>query len=134
MKTAAIDEKRYARLLTRTLPRVIRTEAENERMIAQLDDLDSRWDGLTREEKELAELLTTLIERFESEHYPIHLATPQQRLAQLLEDRALTQADIWRLFGTRARASEALHGKRGISKAQAKRLAEFFRVPVDLFV
>ncbi len=78
--------------------------------------------------------MTALIERFESEHYPINLATPQQRLAQLMEDRGLTQADVWHLFGTRARASEVLKGKRGISKAQAKKLAEFFRVPVDLFV
>ncbi|MBI3697524.1 MAG: transcriptional regulator [Acidobacteria bacterium] len=134
MSTAVIDERRYARLLVKTLPRVIRTEKENERMIADLEELDLRWDHLSREEKELAELMTALIERFESEHYPINLASPQERLGQLMEDRGLTQADLWRLFGTRARASEVLKGKRGISKAQAKRLADFFRVPVDLFI
>ena len=134
MSTTAIDKKRYANLLAKTLPRVIRTEEENEHMIAQLEGLDSRWGVLSREEKELAELMTALIERFEGEHYPINFATPRQRLAQHLEDRSLTQADVWRLFGTRARASEVLQGKRGISKAQAKRLAGFFRVPVDLFI
>jgi hypothetical protein len=29
---------------------------------------------------------------------------------------------------------EILSGRRSISKAQAKRLAEFFRVPIDLFI
>ena len=134
MSSVALDERRYAKVLAKALPRTIRTEEENARMIAQLEKLDSRWDELGPEEKELAELMTALIERFEAEHYPIDFATPQERLAQLLEDRGLTQADIWRLFGTRARASEVLNGKRGISKAQAKKLAEFFRVPVDLFI
>ena len=134
MSSVAIDEKRYARLLAKALPRVIRTERENEERIAHLEDLDSRWDELSREEREIAELMTALIERFEAEHYPINFATPQQRLAQLMEDRGLTQADIWRLLGTRARTSEILSGKRGISKAQARRLAEYFRVPIDLFV
>lgn len=91
--------------------------------LAIRNDLDTRWDTLSREEMELAELLAVLIERFEAGRYQIHLATPRQRLAQLMEDRSLTQADVWRLFGTRAQASEALNGKRGISKVQAKKLA-----------
>ena len=103
-------------------------------MIALVEELDARWDELGPEEKELSELVTALIERYEAEHYPVDLATPQQRLAQLMEDRGLTQAGVWKLFGTRARASEVLNGKRGISKAQAKKLANFFRVPVDLFI
>ncbi len=132
--TVAVNPLRYGRLLSKTLPRVLRTDDENERMIAQLDALDRRCEQLSPEEKELAELLTALIEKFESEHYPIGFSSPQRRLAQLLEDRGLSQADIWRLFGTRARASEVLRGKRGISKAQARRLAGYFRVPVDLFI
>jgi len=78
--------------------------------------------------------MTVLIEQYEARKYPIDFATPQQRLAQLMEDRGLTQADIWRVFGTRARTSEVLRGKRGISKVQAKRLAAFFGAPVDLFI
>lgn len=134
MSTATIDKKQYGNLLAGTLPRVIRSDKENERMIALVEEMDARWDELGPEEKELSELVTALIERYEAQHYPVDLATPQQRLAQLMEDRGLTQADVWKLFGTRARASEVLNGKRGISKVQAKKLAEFFRVPVDLFI
>lgn len=134
MSVTSIDEKRYARLLTKILPQAIRTDAENRRLTAYLEELDSHWDNLTGEEKALAELLTILIEHYESEHYPINLATPRQRLRQLMEDRGLTQAEIWHAFGTRARASEVLNGKRGISKEQAKKLAAFFRVPVDVFI
>lgn len=134
MTTATVDEKKYSKLLAQALPRVIGTEQENERMIRQVEDLDSRWEQLTPEEKSLSELLTVLIERYETEKYPINFTSPRDRLAQLLEDRGMTQASIWKLFGTRARASEVLSGKRGISKEYARRLAAFFRVPIDLFL
>jgi HTH-type transcriptional regulator/antitoxin HigA len=134
MSTAVLDEKKYSKLPAHSLPRVIRSDSENERMIEQLEDLDSRWEKLGPEERSLSELLTVLIERYEAEKYPIDFATPRERLIQLMEDRGLTQADVWKVFGTRARASEVLNGKRGISRDQARRLADFFRVPLDLFV
>ena len=37
-----VDPKRYGRLLARKLSAVIRTEQENERLIAELEDLDRR--------------------------------------------------------------------------------------------
>jgi HTH-type transcriptional regulator/antitoxin HigA len=134
MSLAVLDERRYSKLLSHALPRVIRTDSENARRIRQVENLDKRWEQLTPEEKSLSELLTVLIERYESEKYPINFATPQERLAQLMEDRGMTQADIWKLFGTRARASEVLNRKRGISREQARRLADFFQVPLDIFL
>ena len=134
MSTATLDERKYSKLLAHALPRVIRNDTENNRMIRQVEKLDSRWKDLTAEERSLSELLTVLIERYESEKYPIDFATPSERLAQLMEDRGLTQADVWKVFGTRARASEVLNRKRGISKNQARRLADFFHVPMDLFL
>jgi HTH-type transcriptional regulator/antitoxin HigA len=51
-----------------------------------------------------------------------------------MEDRGLKQIDLAPLFGGRSRVSDALAGKREISKAQAKALAAFFKVPADLFI
>ena len=48
-----VDPKRYGRLLARKLPAVIRTEAENERLIAELEELDRRHDELSPEERAL---------------------------------------------------------------------------------
>ena len=128
-----LDEKSYGQLLQRTLPRVIRTDEECERLTNELLRLDERED-LSPEKKELAELLTMLIEEYEERRYPIRKATPRQALQHLMEARNLTQKDLWRLFGSKGTASEVLHGKRSISKAQAKRLAEFFHVSVELFI
>jgi HTH-type transcriptional regulator / antitoxin HigA len=129
-----VDPKRYGRLLARKLPAVIRTEEENERLIAELEGLDTREEELTPEEREYAELLTVLIEAFEDAHYSLEGSTPSSRLRSLMGERGLRQRDLLEVFGSRGTASEVVSGKRAISKAQAKKLAELFHVPIDLFI
>src|SRR5439155_4442888 len=131
--TIELDEKDYGRLLRKTLPHVIRTDEECERLTRELMRLDERED-LSREEKELGELLTVLIEDYEERRYPIRKASPQQTLKHLMEARGLTQKDLWKVFGSKGITSEVFHGKRAISKAQARKLATFFHVSVELFI
>ncbi len=38
------------------------------------------------------------------------------------------------VFGSKGIASEVLNGKRGISKTQARALANYFHVSADLFI
>jgi len=135
MSTTTIDlnEKAYRQLLGRTLPHVIRTDEECERLTNELERLDER-ERLSPEESELAELLTVLIDQYEERRYPIRKASPRQTLKHLMEARNLTQKDLWKLFGSKGITSEVFHGKRSISKAQARKLAEFFHVGVELFV
>ena len=54
-------------------------------------------------------------------------------LAYLLEEKNMKPSDLWTVL-PKSRVSEILNGKRSISKAQARQLAELLRVPVDLFV
>lgn len=131
--TTDLNEKTYAQLLGRTLPHVIRTDEECERLTGELMRLDER-ERLSPEEKELAELLTVLIDEYEERRYPIRKASPQQTLKHLMEARRLMQKDLWKVFGSKGITSEVFHGKRGISKAQAKKLAEFFHVSIELFI
>ncbi len=131
--TIELDEKTYGQLLGRTLPHVIHTDEECERLTNELMRLDEH-EGLSAEEKELAELLTVLIDEYEERRYPIRKASPQQTLHHLMEARNLTQKDLWKTFGSKGITSEVFHGKRSISKAQAKKLAEFFHVSAELFI
>jgi HTH-type transcriptional regulator/antitoxin HigA len=115
------------------MPRPIQTESENQRAVALLEELDVR-ENLSPEEEQLAELLTLLIEDFEERHYAMKPAPPVEMLKVLMEDRGLRHKDVWPVFGNKGLASEVLNGKRAISKAQAKKLAEYFHVPVELFI
>ena len=131
--TIELDEKAYGQLLRRTLPHVIRTDEEHARLANELLRLDER-EKPTPEEQELAELLTVLIEKYEERRFPIGRARPQHTLHHLMEARNLTQKDLWKVFGSKGITSEVFHGKRSISKAQAKKLAAFFHVSVELFI
>jgi HTH-type transcriptional regulator / antitoxin HigA len=123
----------YARLLAKSLPRPIRTEAEHQRLTERLLELDDR-DDPSPEEEALAEVLTLLIEDYEERYHPLPRVSPNESLKALMEERGLKHKDIWPILGNKGAATEVLAGRRSISKAQAKRLADFFRVPVDLFI
>jgi HTH-type transcriptional regulator/antitoxin HigA len=134
MALAIINETAYGRLLARALPRVIKTASENERMVAELEKLDTRGKPLTAEEESLAELMTLLVRQFEESRYPLGHAEPIEALRVLMEDRDIRQRDLIPVFGSSSVVSEVLNGKRSISKSHARRLAEYFHVPVSLFI
>ena len=131
--TIELNEKTYGQLLGRTLPHVIHTDKECERLTNELQRLDER-ERPSPEEKELTALLTMLIDEYEERRYPIQKASPQRTLQHLMEARKLSQKDLWKVFGSKGITSEVFHGKRSISKAQARKLAEFFHVSVELFI
>ena len=120
-------------MITTSESKPIRIEAEHVRLTGMLLALDER-DELSAEEGALAEMLTLLIEDYEEKFHPLPKVSPNASLNALMEERGLKHKDIWPILGNKGGATEILSGRRSISKAQARRLAEFFRVPVDLFI
>jgi HTH-type transcriptional regulator / antitoxin HigA len=133
-KAAAVkfDPAKYRRLVSKAMPAVIETEAENERLLAIVEPMMKR--ELSPEEAKLFDLLVKLIEDFEDRHYPLGESSPTATLQFLMEQRGLRQRDIVHLFGSSGVASEVINGNRAISKKLAKSLAEFFHVSPDLFI
>ena len=131
--TRTLNPESYTSLLSQYQPKVIATEEENDAAIALAEELDHR-SNRTPEEDALLELLVTLIEKFEDEHYPIPEGTPHSMLLHLMEARDLKQEALIGVIGSRGVVSEVVNGKRSISKAQAKALAELFKVDVGLFI
>ena len=129
-----INEARYRRLLSRTMPVVIETEAENERMLAIVEKLMEKGENLSLEEDKLLKLFAKLIEDFEKRYYQPKDANPLEILQHLMESRDVKQTHLWEVFGSKGIASEVLNGKRGISKTHARALADYFHVTADLFI
>ncbi len=136
MSTAVnkIDPARYKRLLSQAMPVAVETEEENERLLAIVEKLMDKGEDISAEEEMLLRLLATLIQNFEERHYKPRDATPLEVLHHLMDARGLKQSDLLEVFGSKGVASEVINGKRGISKAQARKLAEFFQVSADLFI
>lgn len=66
--TLTFNPEKYKEILFNYQPKIIRTEVENEKALAIVEELMHRKDR-TPEEEELYELLITLIEKFEQEYY-----------------------------------------------------------------
>jgi HTH-type transcriptional regulator / antitoxin HigA len=130
----AIDRQKYGKLLARTLPAVIETEAEYDYFLAEVEKLIDKEGKRAPEEDKLFDLMATLIEAFEEKHHPIPDAPPHEVLQELMRSRGLKQRDLLDIFGSDGLASEVVNGKRNVSRTQAKSLAEYFHVPVDLFI
>ncbi len=135
--TANVDRTKYGLLLMETLPSVISSEEELERLTEEVNRLMTKGikqNELSPEEERLLELLVVLIETYEDEHYPIPELSPIEVLKFLMEERKLKQSDLFHVFGSSGITSEVVNGKRSISKEQAKKLAKHFKVSVELFI
>lgn len=131
--TPTIDREVYRNLLAQYPPKVIETEAENEEMTEIAYRLSQRVE-ISREETALLDLLIVLIEKFENEAYPMPEVSPHEILLHLMDARDCKQEELVGVIGSRGVVSEVINGKRGISKAQAKSLSEYFGVGVELFI
>ena len=130
---SGIDQKKYGKLLAKTLPKVISNDEELDQMVAQLEALCFPERKLSAEEDALATLLERLISDYDDQ-FELPEQPPHEMVKHIMENRGLRQADLVPVLGSRAQVSDLVNGKRGISKAQAKKLAEFFHVSVELFI
>jgi HTH-type transcriptional regulator/antitoxin HigA len=132
--SATAVRSEYAALLSSTLPAVIRSEAENARYIAMLEELDSKGHRKTAAERRMADLLTLLIENFEEKHYALKASSPVEVLNELMLANGLKQKDMLDVFGTPSIVSEVLHGKRHLTTEHIRRLSRRFHVSPEVFI
>jgi HTH-type transcriptional regulator/antitoxin HigA len=123
----------YGKLLAKTLPKVIETDEELQHFADLMESLDRRYDSLNAEERALLSLLERLIQDYDDK-VELPEIPPHEMIQYLMEQRHLQQSDLVEVLGSRAQVSLLVNGKRGISRAQVKKLAEFFHVSAELFI
>ena len=131
MMTAVTD---YDNLLLGVRPRPIRSKGAYRRALRHVERLMSK-PHLAPAESEMVELLSLLLEQYEAVEYPTPECAPAEMLEHLLEARAITKARLAREIGiARSVITNVLAGRRGISKATAVKLANYFGVSLNLFI
>ncbi|HEY9727878.1 MAG TPA: transcriptional regulator [Chroococcales cyanobacterium] len=132
--TLTFNPDKYSQLLVRYQPKLIRTEEENERALAIVEELMHR-PNRSPEENELYELLITLIEKFEREFYsPGEASTPHSMLVFLMEQQNVKPEDLLGVIGAEEVVDEFIKGKREMTQEQAKAIGKFFKVEPSLFI
>lgn len=132
--TLTFNPEKYSKLLAQYQPKLIRTEEENEKTLALVEELMHR-PNRSPEENELYELLIALIEKFEREFYsPGEASTPHSMLLFLIEQQGIKQEDLVGVLGSEAVVAEVIKGKREMTQEQAKAMEQFFKVEAGLFI
>ncbi len=132
--TLTFDLLVYIDLLSQTIPGVIETEAEYQRLLTLTESLHFKKER-TLEEKKIYKLLVTLIELYESQQYSLPASSPQEILQHIMDSSGLRQTDVAEIIGASSGVvSQIVNGKRTTSKAQAKALGSHFKVSPSLFI
>lgn len=131
--TLTINRKTYGDLLAEIQPHVITNDVDNEIALKNVERLLAIPQPNAEEER-ILQLLLTLVEKYENEHYPMDNSSPLDILLHLMESNNLKQADLVNVIGSSGVVSEVVNGKRQISKNQAQALGNFFQVDPKLFL
>ncbi|MBV8318931.1 MAG: helix-turn-helix domain-containing protein [Planctomycetaceae bacterium] len=129
------DERDLYMVLIQEFPlRPLRSDAELERAIAMLDRLSDR-EELALEEEDYVDVLTDLVETYETEHDPEPVVSAADMLRHLIEAKGVTQAKVAGATGVNeSTISEILSGKREVSRKAMHALADYFRVDPAVFI
>lgn len=112
----------------------VHSEADYAQAQATIDALlDEIGDDENHPLAEVLDYLADQVKAYEDEHFPIPAATPKEVLRFLMQQHGLKQENLGDC-APQSRISDILNGKRAISKAMAKRLAQRFHVRADVFL
>ena len=124
----------YEELLQQMKPRPIKSASALDRSYKLIDQLMSK-PKLSRSESEMLEMLSMLVEQYESHENPTPNLPPTELLAHLLEVRGVTRAEVARETGIpKSTVSEILGGSRRISTRNVNRLAQYFDLAPGVFL
>jgi HTH-type transcriptional regulator / antitoxin HigA len=138
--TLTFNEDKYFDLFKqlKIAPKVIETEAENEKCLAIVEALMFKGQNRSIEETALLRVLVILIEEFEEKHYSFkewQKTTSHEFLQHLMEGKGMKQSDLIGVLSmSSGLISSIVNGKRQVSNDQAKKLGAYFSVSPSLFI
>ena len=112
--------------------RPLRSEKNYEAALAEVERL---WGAKASTPKgDRLDILATLIEAYEAKHYPMDPPDPIEAIKFRMEQQGLTRKDLERVLGSRARVSEVLNRKRGLSLDMIRKLHDKLQIPAEVLI
>ena len=108
--------------------RPVITKSDYKETLARIEVL---MDLSQKTKKEAAELdiLATLVERYEEEHYPINPPDPIEAIKFRMEQMGLSQTNLAEILGSKHRASEYLNRKLPLSIQAIRKIKAALNIP-----
>ncbi len=112
--------------------KVIKSETEYKQALARLEEIFDAVPG-TQEGDEL-ELLSLLIESYETVHFPIDLPDPVEAIKFRMEQMNYKASDLAGIIGFRSRVTEILNRKRKLSLSMIRKINKKMNIPTDVLI
>ena len=112
--------------------RPVRTEEDYQAALARIETL--MCEELDVDETDELEVLVTLVDIYEAEHFPIDLPHPVAAIRFRMEQQNLSQSDLVPYFGSRAKVSEVLAGKRPLTLRMIRALHDHLHIPAEVLI
>jgi HTH-type transcriptional regulator/antitoxin HigA len=112
--------------------RPIKTPKDHESALKRIESLMLAKPG-TDEGDEL-DVLATLVDAYEVTHFPIQSADPIEAIRFRMEQLDMDRKDLEPLIGSRARVSEILNRRRGLSLKMIRTLHEELKIPIEVLI
>jgi len=77
------------------------------------------------------EVLTTLVEAFEEQHYRMEAPDPIEAIKFRMEQEGLKQKDLVSIVGSKSRVSEILNRKRKLTIEMIRNLHKQLHIPIE---
>ena len=110
----------------------IRSDADYEVALAAVEKLWGAKAGTLAGDR--LDVLATLIDVYEAEHYPMDPPDPIVAIKFRMEQLGLTRRDLEGIIGTRTRIAEVLNRKRALSIGMIRRLHERLGISADVLI
>lgn len=112
--------------------RPIKSESDYDRALRRVEVLWNAREGSS--ESDELNVLATLIEAFEREHYPVDLPNPLDAIRFRLDQRGEDVRALIGVIGQRTRVYEVMRGDRPLSLNMIRRLHERFGIPAEVLI
>jgi HTH-type transcriptional regulator/antitoxin HigA len=112
--------------------KIITTEQEYEKALARLAIIFEAYPDST--EGMEAELLVTLIEKYEKEHYPVSLPDPINAIRESMERKGLKDKDLIPAIGSKTTVSLILNRKRALTIDMIRKLSDLCGLPLEVLI
>jgi HTH-type transcriptional regulator/antitoxin HigA len=110
----------------------IRTKADYEAALAVIERLWGARAGTPQGDR--LDILATLVDAYENEHYPIDPPEPIEAIKFRMEQQGLDRKDLADILGSRTRVAEVLNRRRGLSINMIRRLHEKLGISVEVLI
>jgi HTH-type transcriptional regulator/antitoxin HigA len=118
--------------MTATEIKPIRTKRDYEAALAEIERL---WGAKANTPQgDRLDVLATLIDAYETEHYPMDPPDPIEAIKFRMEQQGLTRRDLEEIISTRTRIAEVLSRKRGLSITMIRRLHERLGISAEVLI